>query len=141
MAERKLSPTTRKKVASRAHFRCEYCKTPEDHAPGFFEVEHVLPISKSGTSTLDNLAYSCDGCNNFKSDKTASIDTVTGLPSILFNPRIDLWQEHFAWSTDSLQIIGLTPKGRTTVETLNLNRQPLMNLRKALFSIGLHPPI
>ncbi|WNZ24154.1 mitochondrial large ribosomal subunit protein uL30m [Leptolyngbya sp. NK1-12] len=32
------------------------------------------------------------------------------------------WSEHFAWSEDTTLIIGLTPIGRATVQTLRLNR-------------------
>lgn len=37
-------------------------------------------------------------------------------------------------------IIGTTPIGRATVETLQLNREGCINLRKALFAFGKHPP-
>ena len=33
----------------------------------------------------------------------------------LFNPRTQTWFEHFHWSTDGLQILGLTPIGHATV--------------------------
>ena len=139
MAE-KISPTIRKEVASRAKYLCEYCRTPQSHAPVFFEVEHIIPTSKGGASVLENLAFACDGCNNRKSDKTAATDPSTGHNTTLFHPRKDQWYGHFSWSTDSLLIIGLTPEGRATVEALHLNRQPLINLRLALFSVGIHPP-
>ncbi|MEZ4963229.1 MAG: HNH endonuclease signature motif containing protein [Saprospiraceae bacterium] len=140
MADKKISQSIRKKVAFRANFRCEYCQTPQDHAPGFFEIEHIFPIGKGGTSSFDNLAFACDGCNNLKSDKTDGVDPSTGQSSALFHPRLDLWDQNFAWDMDFLNIIGISPKGRTTVELLQLNRQPLINLRRALFSIGIHPP-
>ena len=37
-------------------------------------------------------------------------------------------------------MIGLTPTGRATVETLRLNREGVVNLRRILFLVGLHPP-
>jgi len=37
-------------------------------------------------------------------------------------------------------IIGLTATGRATVAALHLNRPELLNLRHALYVIGLHPP-
>jgi hypothetical protein len=44
------------------------------------------------------------------------------------------------WSDDYLHIIGITATGRATVEALQLNRTNLVNLRRALYSIGAHPP-
>jgi hypothetical protein len=57
----------------------------------------------------------------------------------LFNPRRQLWKQHFSWSEDFLQIIGRTPTGRATVEALHLNRPELVNLRRALLLIDEHP--
>ncbi len=47
---------------------------------------------------------------------------------------------HFAWSADFSLIIGLTPTGRATVEALQLNREGVVNLRRALYALGEHPP-
>jgi hypothetical protein len=58
----------------------------------------------------------------------------------LFNPRQQRWDEHFAWSEDSLRITGLTPVGRATVEALQLNREGLVNMRRVLYAVGEHPP-
>jgi hypothetical protein len=58
----------------------------------------------------------------------------------LFNPRIDNWATHFTWSNDFSKMEGTTPVGRATVETLELNRKGLVNLRMALALFGVHPP-
>jgi hypothetical protein len=41
---------------------------------------------------------------------------------------------------DYSHIIRLTPTGRVTIETLHLNRDGVVNLRRILFLVGLHPP-
>jgi hypothetical protein len=140
MPDKKIPVRLRKLIADRAGHRCEYCKTPDEFASGYFEIEHILPSSRGGKSIEQNLAYACDGCNNIKSDKTASIDLVSGVEVPFFHPRQQNWNDHFAWSTNSLEICGVSPIGRVTVDALQLNRQPLQNLRWALFSIGVHPP-
>ncbi|MCF8243811.1 MAG: HNH endonuclease [Saprospiraceae bacterium] len=140
MPDKKIPAKLRKLVAERAFHRCEYCQSPASFAPGYFEVEHIYPISKGGQTVESNLAYACDGCNNPKSNKTASIDPVSGKLVPIFHPRNQNWNDHFAWSADSLQIGGISPIGRATIEALQLNRPPLVNLRRALFSIGIHPP-
>ena len=58
----------------------------------------------------------------------------------LYHPRRDRWDEHFAWSDDFTLIVGLTPTRRATVETLLLNRDGVMNLRRLLYARGEHPP-
>jgi hypothetical protein len=42
---------------------------------------------------------------------------------------------------DFTRIVGLTPTGRATVSALQINRPGVVNMRRALFAIGLHPPI
>lgn len=37
---------------------------------------------------------------------------------LLFNPRRQIWEEHFAFQGE--QIAGLTPEGRTTISLLQL---------------------
>lgn len=59
---------------------------------------------------------------------------------MLYHPRQQKWSDHFRWSEDYTLIIGLTPVGRATVESLKLNRRSLVNLRRVLFALGEHPP-
>jgi len=58
----------------------------------------------------------------------------------LYHPRTQEWHEHFRWNNDFTLIIGLTPTGRVTLESLKLNRQGLINLRQVLYAAGKHPP-
>jgi hypothetical protein len=37
-------------------------------------------------------------------------------------------------------ITGLTPVGRATIESLQLNREGLVNMRRVLHAVGEHPP-
>jgi len=103
-------------------------------------VDHIVPSRDGGKTELDNLALSCQGCNGAKSSKTADHDRRAGVQMRLFHPRNDRWSDHFAWSTDSLRIEGLTDIGRTTVEALRMNRQGLINMRRSLIPDGVHPP-
>jgi hypothetical protein len=50
------------------------------------------------------------------------------------------WSEHFIWSNDGLNIIPLTDIGRATVETLDLNRLRILNIRQADVVVERHPP-
>lgn len=89
---------------------------------------------------MENLALACQGCNNHKYVKTEGKDSVSLQVVPLFHPRQQRWRDHFTWNDDYTLIIGLTPTGRATVNTLRLNRETLVNLRRVLYMMGEHPP-
>ena len=135
-----IGAATRKTVIERSGGCCEYCFSQARFATQSFSVEHILPRTLGGSDELENLALSCQGCNNHKFPRTALLDPITKLEAQLFHPRIDLWSDHFIWSEDYSRIIGLTPTGRASVIALQLNRDGVVNLRQALFALGKHPP-
>lgn len=113
---------------------CEYCRCDENFATQSFTVEHIKPQKTGGETVLENLAWSCFGCNGHKHAKTQAIDPETGETTLLYHPRQQVWSEHFSWSDDFTKIIGKTPCGRATVEALHLNRFGVVNLRRLLRS-------
>ncbi len=137
---RKFSKTERLFILERANSCCEYCLTRFDFSCETFEIEHIIPLILDGSNELSNLAFSCGGCNNAKGQKISAIDMVTNTLSPLYNPRIDKWHEHFIWQDDYSIVKGISTIGRVTVEQLKLNRIGVVNLRKALFIVGVHPP-
>lgn len=136
MTDNKLNAQIKEEVRLRAKNCCEYCYSQEKFATHSFYIEHIQPISKGGNNNLDNLALSCQGCNNYKYNKTEGKDPITQLMVSLDHPRQQNWQEHFSWNQDYNLIIGLTSIGRATVETLRLNREGLVNLRNILYKMG-----
>ncbi|MBF2050751.1 MAG: HNH endonuclease [Elainella sp. C42_A2020_010] len=141
MSNQRVTAEQRRAVIARAKQCCEYCYSQVRFATESFSVEHITPRIKAGETELDNLALSCQGCNNFKYTKTEGLDPATEQVVSLFNPRRQSWQDHFAWNDDYTLIIGLTPTGRATVRELKLNRDGLLNLRRVLFAMGEHPPL
>ena len=131
---------TKRLVAQRAGHICEYCRTPAAFSSSPFSVEHIIPRVDGGSDAIDNLAYACQGCNNIKFTKIEVLDPETNRMVPLFHPRKDHWEAHFSWNADLLQISGLTPVGRATIDALKLNRAEVCNLRAVLFLIGEHPP-
>jgi len=136
----KIPVAVQKLVKRRAKGYCEYCLAPFGFSPDTFQFDHILPKSKGGTTTPDNLAWADGGCNGFKYNKLNHIDPLTQASTRLYHPRVDTWQDHFQWSEDETMIIGTTPIGRATVDLLKVNRMGNINLRKLLVSVGLHPP-
>jgi len=140
MPESRVTAQQKKTVAERARGRCEYCASQARFAVQPFSVEHIIPKSQGGQTTLGNLALACQGCNNYKYTKTEGRDPVSGESVPLYHPRQQQWRDHFAWNDDFTLVIGLTPIGRATIEALQLNRDGLVNLRRILYAMGEHPP-
>lgn len=135
-----MRESIRRRVAERARFRCEYCQCPDSFSTTSYDMEHILPRARGGTDALNNLAYSCSGCNGFKAAAIEAIDPLTNEVADLFHPRQHLWADHFEWSAEKVYIIGRTAIGNATVQRLRLNRPGAVNLRAALILLGQHPP-
>ena len=140
MPPNRAKAAIRRIVAARAKGYCEYCRCSDRFATESFTIEHIQPRSKDGETVLDNLAWSCFGCNGHKHAKTTAIDPVTGTPIRLFNPRQQSWDDHFQWSEDFTMIVGKSPCGRATIAALYLNRSGVVNLRRVLAKSDFHPP-
>ncbi|MCP4150353.1 MAG: HNH endonuclease [bacterium] len=135
----KIPVNLKQAVFERARDCCEYCRSQARFSTQAFSVEHIIPSSSDGKTVPENLALACQGCNYHKYTKTMGINPVDGELVSLYNPRQQRWAEHFTWNENFSLIIGLTPTGRATVESLKLNREGLVNLRRALYTIGEHP--
>lgn len=57
-------PCTKSGVLRRDKHTCVYCGGNAN------TVDHVLPASRGGGSTWENLAAACEPCNGFKADRT-----------------------------------------------------------------------
>jgi 5-methylcytosine-specific restriction endonuclease McrA len=95
MTEPRISPSQRARVFERAKGCCEYCQSQERYSPDSFSVEHIVPLSSGGASTLDNLAFACQGCNNRKYTHTQAFDPISQSIVSLFQPRQQRWIDHF----------------------------------------------
>lgn len=59
-----VTPKIRFEVLKRDNFTCQYCGA---HGEGVvLEVDHIIPISKGGTSDIGNLITACFDCNRGK---------------------------------------------------------------------------
>ncbi len=127
------------KVAERAEKLCEYCRAPELASNFLFEVEHIIPISLAGKTELENLALACRSCNVYKSDFLRGLDENGAEIERLFNPRKDVWQEHFFIDLENLMILGLSEIGKGTINRLRLNNPLQIQARKQWFRMELFP--
>lgn len=136
----RISASLRREVIERANACCEYCLLPQSLCPIPFELDHVIPVSDGGETSAENLCVACWNCNSAKHDQTVGRDPRTRRLVPLFNPRRQHWQRHFAWSDAGTKIAGQTAVGRTTVETLKMNQDHVVEFRLLLASIGMFPP-
>lgn len=139
-SRRRISPEVQRLVRRRANHLCEYCHTPEQWQYVPFTIDHVIPLTQGGSDGLDNFALACFHCNRRKADKLVALDPDSGEEVALFNPRRDVWSQHFIWSSDGLFVIGLTPTARATVSALEMNRERAVDIRAADRVVGRHPP-
>lgn len=134
-----LSPRElRDKVESRARGRCEFCRMHQSLQGASFHVEHIVPSSRGGSSTLSNLAWACPGCNLHKSDRVEAVDPDSGASVPIYHPRRHVWSDHFEW--DDYSMVGRTPVGQATIVVLDLNHPRRIQIRKAEQLFGLFPP-
>lgn len=140
MARKRVSKTLRQTIAAQAGYRCGYCLTPQSVTAMPMHVEHLVPVAAGGTTIEDNLWLACALCNGYKGAQTRAVDPLSGETVVLFNPREQVWSDHFVWSQDGIQIVGVSPSGRATVSALRLNNDYLVTARRRWILAGWHPP-
>lgn len=140
MSKSYISPQLRQKVREQSLHRCSYCQSQQKVIGISLTVDHIIPESLGGSTTLDNLCMACWDCNLFKSNQVTAADPQTALVIRLFHPNQQEWSDHFSWNPDGTQVIGLTPTGRATIIALQLNRSTLLTSRVFWVEAGWHPP-
>lgn len=135
-----VSVQLQQQVREDAGHRCGYCLSAETITGIPLEIEHIIPESVGGPTARENLWLACHRCNKFKGNRTQAVDTVTQVAVPLFNPRMQIWSEHFQWSVDGIRVMGLTPSGRATVDVLQMNNEYVVEARRFWVFAGWHPP-
>jgi hypothetical protein len=129
----------RKQVYERAKGYCEYCRAAQMIIVEM-EIDHIVPESVGGKTEIDHLCLSCGPCNRHKQSSQTGIDPETDDEVLLYNPRLQNWDEHFVWSEDGVYLIGLTPTGRATIVRLRINAERRITARRHWVMAGWHPP-
>lgn len=60
----KLPPVNRREVLRRDHHTCQYCGSSKR-----LTLDHVIPRSKGGLHTWNNVVAACETCNSVKGDR------------------------------------------------------------------------
>lgn len=135
-----ISAKLRLEVVLRAGEICEYCLVHRDDSCFGYAVDHVISVKHGGRTELDNLALACASCNQRKGTDVGSILPPGGKFVPLFNPRSDVWSEHFRLSKDAVIIHPRSDVGRVTVRLLGLNDFDRQVERTLLREDGGYPP-
>ncbi|MBC7883212.1 MAG: HNH endonuclease [Anaerolineae bacterium] len=120
--------------------RCSYCLCSQEYVYSTLHFEHIIPVDKEGSNEENNLCLSCTWCNLSKGVHVDGADPETNACVRLFNPRIDVWSEHFIWGKDKVTLLGKTAIGRATCIVLNMNREIALKVRQNWVAAGWHPP-
>jgi hypothetical protein len=103
---------------------CRYCKTLALEG----EADHVVPLSKGGDDSLENLAWSCRNCNRQKYNRTPGEWTQHVLVSHKDKNAIEKWL---------IRILSDGPKTSNTIEELAI-RDGLMSGYRIFGSRKIH---
>lgn len=123
-----MTEATKALVRQRARNRCEYCGLRQEDSPlALLHIEHIRPRKHGGSDGESNLCLACIDCNLHKGSNLTGIDPDTDAISELFHPRLQRWEDHFAWERTS--IAGKTATGRTTIRVLGMNSEDQLALR------------
>lgn len=67
-----MTSTLRERIKQRDHYTCRYCGASITNEPHLLlEIDHIIPVSKGGMTTEDNLQTLCWKCNRSKGNKVA----------------------------------------------------------------------
>ncbi|MBC5796854.1 HNH endonuclease [Sphaerospermopsis sp. LEGE 00249] len=136
MTNNLISANLRQLVIERAQGRCEYCLIHQNFSIYSHEIDHIIAVKHGGKTLSENLALSCLPCNRHKGSDFATLDPKNGEIIRLFNPRLQIWTEHFTIKKG--EIIGITSIGEATSRLLMFNTASRVRSRQLLITQKLY---
>ena len=83
-----MSAPLRRRVYARDGKVCRYCGATS----GPFQIDHVRPVSREGSSDLSNLVVACRACNRAKGAKLLTAEVLYYMPDHPKLLQTYLWQ-------------------------------------------------
>jgi hypothetical protein len=74
-----LSSDDLRKILEKQGYRCTYCP---DRIIFNFQLDHIKPIAKGGSHTVDNIQFTCPLCNNSKRTEEAPSRRIPSWPEL-----------------------------------------------------------
>ena len=118
-----ISAHLRRTVRTLYAFSCGYCGVSETEVGAYLTIDHFVPRDAGGSDDVENLVYACPACNMHKS---ATWNPQS--PPVLHPLRTDMTVHIRPLPGGLLQ--GVTTEGIRHIETLHLNRPPMVERRK-----------
>ncbi len=138
MRRDEIPAAIRREVIRRAGNRCEYCGLAQKSQGASFHVDHIKPLAAGGETASANLALACTSCSLRKGARQVGTDPETGRETLLFNPRLHSFREHFKWVSPN--VVGRSAIGRATVAALRMNDSPVQDAHRSEELLGHYPP-
>lgn len=132
---RYISESLVAEVNARAGGLCEYCRISIDDTYFGGEIDHIRSVKHGGLSEPSNLALACQPCNRNKGSDLGSYPESSPNLIRFFNPRTDIWDEHFSVDTDA-KIIPKSDIGVVTTTIFRFNDYERLTERLGLIEIG-----
>jgi len=145
-SRKKLSDTIRFEVFKRDKFTCHYCGTS---APDVvLHIDHIHPVSKGGSNDLTNLITSCKSCNQGKSNKLLSDDSIVRKKRKQMEyhqERINQIEMMQQWNKDLYEIeekeLQLFLNIFTQITKYSINESAYADIKKTIKTYGLQNTI
>ena len=118
-----ISAELRRIIRAIYAFACGYCGVTETEIGAMLTLDHYQPVNAGGSDDVSNLVYACHACNMYKS----AAWNLLNLP--VMHPLRAQMNLHIRLLPDGM-LEGLTPEGMRHIETLHLNRDPMVRRRK-----------
>lgn len=122
----------------RASGCCEYCLLHYESAFFTHEIDHIISLKHKGKNILINFALACYYCNRNKGTDIGSIYKDEFIR--FFNPRKDIWHEHFELDKPTATIHALSPIGEVTATIFGFNHIDRIIERQILIAANKYPP-
>ncbi len=132
-----ISVQLRQLVIERADSICEYCLISTSDRSSSCQVDHIISVKHGGDTTPENLCYACIFCNLQKGTDLGSINWRNGELVRFFNPRRDLWRQHFRLEGTIIQ--PTTEIGEVTARILDFNSEDRILERQILIENDRYP--
>lgn len=97
---------SRQNVFKRDHYACQYCGSDKD-----LTIDHVVPRSRQGKSSWDNLVTACKQCNARKGDSTPE-EAAMPLTQTPFKPSFVMFLRDFSGRVDESWLVYLGQRQR-----------------------------
>ena len=137
---RRISENLRTAVELRAEGMCEYCRIAIEDTYLGGEIDHIRSLKHRGKTEFENLALACQPCNRNKGSDLGSISESSKVLVRFFNPRTDVWNEHFRVNKNA-EIETLTEIGEVTALIFRFNDWERISERQGLIEIGRYSQI